>query len=186
MNESDSNPLVKKLSASLFPVATFGRQDRYRSGWEAGALAAIDSLKRLTSREFANELGNRIRITIEGPASTCVNDLTFAEVSELKDALDSHLAADGTEALCIALYGRKAEPGDYLGGANAKMLHDAAARLSSAWLIEFNNSQWWDGVRFTSDSLKAIRFMRFDDAARAVFAVDDLHRDNCTVTEHRW
>lgn len=36
---------------------------------------------------------------------------------------------DGTDALCIALYGRVAEPRDYLGGAEAQMLRDAARRL---------------------------------------------------------
>lgn len=36
---------------------------------------------------------------------------------------------DGTERLCQALYGRKATPRDYLGGSDARMLHDAADRL---------------------------------------------------------
>ena len=34
--------------------------------------------------------------------------------------------ADGTERLCQAVYGKKEEPGNYLGGSEAKMLHDAA------------------------------------------------------------
>ncbi len=38
-------------------------------------------------------------------------------------------ATDGTDALCLALYGRKAGPKDWLGGSQAKMLHDAAARI---------------------------------------------------------
>jgi len=37
--------------------------------------------------------------------------------------------ADGTERLCRALYGRDAEPADYLGGSEARMLHDAADML---------------------------------------------------------
>lgn len=37
--------------------------------------------------------------------------------------------SDGTNTLCQALYGRDAEPADYLGGADAKMLHDAASRI---------------------------------------------------------
>lgn len=36
---------------------------------------------------------------------------------------------DGTERLCQALYGRKAAPRDYIGGSDAKMLHDAADRI---------------------------------------------------------
>ena len=46
---------------------------------------------------------------------------------------------DGTERLCQALYGRKAKPADYLGGSDAKMLHDAAdliAELQAADCIE--------------------------------------------------
>ncbi|MFC5423692.1 hypothetical protein ACFPOB_29600 [Bosea eneae] len=39
--------------------------------------------------------------------------------------------ADGTERLCRALYGRKAATRDYLGGSDARMLHDAADRLAS-------------------------------------------------------
>lgn len=39
------------------------------------------------------------------------------------------MKADGTERLCQALYGRKATPRDYLGGSDAKMLHDAADRI---------------------------------------------------------
>ncbi len=37
---------------------------------------------------------------------------------------------DGTDNLCHALYGRAALPADYLGGSQAKMLHDAAAKLA--------------------------------------------------------
>jgi hypothetical protein len=33
---------------------------------------------------------------------------------------------DGTGQLCMALYGRKAEPRDYLGGSESRMLQDAA------------------------------------------------------------
>lgn len=43
-----------------------------------------------TVREFTNELGNRIRITIEGPTSTSENVLTPMEASELRQALDAH------------------------------------------------------------------------------------------------
>ena len=39
-------------------------------------------------------------------------------------------ALDGTDRLCRALYGRKATARDYLGGSDAKMLHDAADRLA--------------------------------------------------------
>lgn len=45
-------------------------------------------------------------------------------------AMPDRGGADGTERLCRALYGRKATARDYLGGSNARMLHDAADRLS--------------------------------------------------------
>jgi vacuolar-type H+-ATPase subunit E/Vma4 len=39
--------------------------------------------------------------------------------------------SDGTDKLCLALYGRLAKAADYLGGSNAKMLHDAADRIEA-------------------------------------------------------
>lgn len=36
---------------------------------------------------------------------------------------------DGTERLVQALHGRSAKPRDYLGGSNARMLHEAAERI---------------------------------------------------------
>jgi hypothetical protein len=43
-----------------------------------------------TVSEFTNELGNAIRITIEGPTSTSENVLTPMEVDRLRQALNSH------------------------------------------------------------------------------------------------
>jgi hypothetical protein len=51
---------------------------------------SIDGVSPTTVREFINELGNRIRITIEGPTSTGENILTPMEVSELRQALNAH------------------------------------------------------------------------------------------------
>lgn len=39
--------------------------------------------------------------------------------------------ADGTEALCSTLYGRPAQPQDYLGGSDAAMLHDAVRAITT-------------------------------------------------------
>ena len=39
---------------------------------------------------------------------------------------------DGTDRLCEILYGRKAVVGDWVGGANAKTLHDASDELEAA------------------------------------------------------
>ena len=43
--------------------------------------------------------------------------------------LTEGLGWDGTERLCRVLYGRSPLVADYVGGSNAKMLHDAADRL---------------------------------------------------------
>lgn len=40
------------------------------------------------------------------------------------------MSPDGTERLCRVLYGRSAQVQDYIGGSNAKMLHDAARRIT--------------------------------------------------------
>lgn len=37
---------------------------------------------------------------------------------------------DGADELCMAMYGRKATPQDYLGGSNARMLGEAARRIA--------------------------------------------------------
>jgi hypothetical protein len=50
-----------------------------------------------TTAEFTNELGNLIRITIEGPTSLSTNDLTPLETSKLNDALNRHLAVQTKE-----------------------------------------------------------------------------------------
>lgn len=52
-----------------------------------------------TIREFTNELGNRIRITIEGPTSTSDNTLTTMEARELHKALDAH-GVSGGQPVC--------------------------------------------------------------------------------------
>ena len=39
--------------------------------------------------------------------------------------------SDGTDALCMALYGREPKMADMLGGSKAKMLYDAAERISA-------------------------------------------------------
>ena len=38
---------------------------------------------------------------------------------------------DGTDRLCMAVYGRPAEPRDYIGAANAQMLYDAADMIEN-------------------------------------------------------
>lgn len=53
-----------------------------------------------TERRFTNELGNAIRITIEGPNSTSENILTPMEGEQLRQALNEH--ADSTEAPAVS------------------------------------------------------------------------------------
>ena len=38
---------------------------------------------------------------------------------------------DGVDRLCMAVYGRPAKPRDYIGGANAQMLCDAANMINA-------------------------------------------------------
>lgn len=54
-------------------------------------LALMDA--RRTGCQFTNELGNAIRITIEGPTSTSENVLTPMEVEKLRGALNAHAEA---------------------------------------------------------------------------------------------
>lgn len=52
----------------------------------------LGTLSRPAVREFINELGNRIKITIEGPFSVSENILTPMETAELAAALSSRQA----------------------------------------------------------------------------------------------
>jgi hypothetical protein len=54
--------------------------------------------------------------------------------SELK----AMLGMDGTERLCRTLYGRDPIASDFLGGSNAKMLHDAADKLQELKIAVWN------------------------------------------------
>lgn len=54
-----------------------------------------------TISEFTNELGNCIRITIEGPTSTSTNDLTPKEATKLNEVLSRH-SAGATEREVVA------------------------------------------------------------------------------------
>lgn len=60
---------------------------------------------------------------------------------------------DGTDKLCKVLYGRDPRPADYLGGADAHMLHDAADLLENLALHAFRAQHLvcipeceWDGA----------------------------------------
>lgn len=58
----------------------------------AALSSAAPSAAESVSREFTNELGNAIRITIEGPTSTSENVLTPMEFQELRAAINTALS----------------------------------------------------------------------------------------------
>lgn len=70
------------------------------------------------------------------------------DVRALAEERDRLREADGTERLCRALYGRKASARDYVGGSDARMLHDAADRLAANMLggpvraVSDNGKRW--------------------------------------------
>lgn len=59
-------------------------------------------------------------------------DLVDALTADGGAAMPDRGGMDGTERLCRSLYGRKATARDYLGGSDARMLHDAADRLTES------------------------------------------------------
>lgn len=58
--------------------------------WRFWNIARAEAADGEVVREFVNELGNAIRITIEGPTSTSENVLTPMEVGQLRGALNEH------------------------------------------------------------------------------------------------
>lgn len=65
---------------------------------------------------------------------------------------------DGTDRLCMALYGRPAKPADFLGGADAKMLHDAATRIADLQKMDCPECRPTTGAEFQAsiDRLKRL------------------------------
>ena len=66
-----------------------GGQYEKTFAWNAWC-AASKAQPKGTVSEFTNELGNSIRITIEGPTSTSENVLTPMEAAKLRGALNEH------------------------------------------------------------------------------------------------
>lgn len=64
-----------------------------RSGLDIPEAQTLGEVR--TVSEFSNELGNSIRITIEGPTSKSTNDLTLGETSKLNETLTSHFSTLG-------------------------------------------------------------------------------------------
>lgn len=59
---------------------------------EASCPKSPNSMKvPITETSLDNELGNRIKITIEGPTSTSENTLTIEEAKAVRDLLDEHI-----------------------------------------------------------------------------------------------
>lgn len=58
--------------------------------WQAPVYLHAQPQPKHTASEFTNELGNAIRITIEGPTSTSENVLTPMEAAKLRGALNEH------------------------------------------------------------------------------------------------
>ena len=86
---------------------------------------------------------------------------------------------DGTERLCDALYGRNAKPSDYIGGANARMLHDAAN-----WINDIQSMLRDDALvnssgmlRREHTSVQEARYAAIDDYRARLLAKIDERKD---------
>jgi len=64
------------------------------------------------------------------PAQEWMTDLVAAALQG-HDGGEPRADGDGTARLCQALYGRPAQPRDYLGGSDARMLHEAADKIAA-------------------------------------------------------
>lgn len=79
-------------------------------------------------------------------------------------------------------------PTDWMPNPSSRTPEVPSEPQETGWMIEFRDPapRWWDGVRFTSDPNKGVRFVRREDAERATLAVGDEWRDDAIVTEHVW
>jgi hypothetical protein len=92
-----------------------------------------DGVDRVPSNERTQALCGG-PLTYETDAGGNPNDVNCPACVRLlrRDGTTLSNPGDGTGRLCRALYGRKAEPKDYLGGSEATMLHDAATALEAS------------------------------------------------------
>ena len=75
-------------SMAIYPATTVSAlQARIAELEQDAARGQVKCHKGAVVREFENEIGNRIKITIEGPTSTSENILTPMEATELRRAL---------------------------------------------------------------------------------------------------
>ena len=74
--------------------------------------------------------GNELT-TGDAPNSAQCRRCEQASISSSPASAGSDVSRDGTDRLCMAVYGRPAEPRDYIGGANAQMLYDAADMIEA-------------------------------------------------------
>jgi hypothetical protein len=68
--------------------------------------------------------------------------------------------ADGTELLCRAVYGRKAKTQDYLGGSEARMLHDAANMIKRA--RDFMGDLYEDGCEYGDNCPRFVALKHYE------------------------
>jgi len=76
---------------------------------------------------------------------------------------------DGIDRLCWAVYKRAAKPSDYLGGSEAKMLHDAAKKIGElkeewellrTWISRrVQEISEFKGHSYDDDTLKGLRLV---------------------------
>ncbi len=88
INEAETYCDEGEFPELLYPAATVSAlQARIAELEQDAARGQVKCHKGAVVREFENEIGNRIKITIEGPTSTSENILTPMEATELRRAL---------------------------------------------------------------------------------------------------
>lgn len=110
-----------------------------------------------TVREFTNELGNSIRITIEGPTSVSENILTPMEVRELAAALNCHSATPAAQVPawqpietapkdCVFLGWIRAERWSAADGEGSGLSHDVSQGDFCWWraVLGSPDGGYWD------------------------------------------
>lgn len=108
-----------------------------------------------TVSEFTNELGNAIRITIEGPTSTSENVLTPMEAAKLRGALNEHAVqapapAHDDKVLTQALEERDAAS-DYIDA----LLNEVLGEDRNEWTSNYGHADAMDEVRERMASLQS-------------------------------
>lgn len=184
------DPRVQKVYEILCDTETEPPEGHHWEGFQAqrivAALAASQPAPS-TTREFTNELGNAIKITIEGPTSTSENVLTPMEVKELLSSLVTHHSQSAPVEAQAVPEGFVLVPGEYGSTKLPYENHWATLEIGDRRLLRFiikafgnDHAAYDDLVALIKDARTGVPTLRAEIAHLTQRLTDEM-RHSCNL-----